>query len=114
MAEWLKAHAWKACLLERVTWVRLNQRFQWLTWIVLRDEILRRVTFQRKDFLHYFLPFVSGCFSRSSLNSFALLRISSSVISSTLPTRSLSFPMPSTFPARGPVKVIGGGNWETT
>src|SRR5437763_3862324 len=23
MAEWLKAHAWKACLLERVTWVRI-------------------------------------------------------------------------------------------
>jgi hypothetical protein len=23
MAEWLKAHAWKACLLERVTWVRV-------------------------------------------------------------------------------------------
>src|SRR5260221_12661712 len=23
MAEWLKAHAWNACLLERVTWVRI-------------------------------------------------------------------------------------------
>src|ERR1700738_2798642 len=23
MAEWLKAHAWKACLLERVTWARI-------------------------------------------------------------------------------------------
>ena len=23
MAEWLKAHAWKACLLEKVTWVRI-------------------------------------------------------------------------------------------
>src|ERR1700683_4924199 len=23
MAEWLKAHAWKACLLERVTWVQI-------------------------------------------------------------------------------------------
>ena len=26
MAEWLKAHAWKACLLERVTWVRILLR----------------------------------------------------------------------------------------
>jgi len=27
MAEWLKAHAWKACLLERVTWpcIRVNR-----------------------------------------------------------------------------------------
>src|SRR5260370_42678847 len=34
MAEWLKAHAWKACLLERVTWVRIPLSppyFQWLT-----------------------------------------------------------------------------------
>ncbi len=23
MAEWLKAHAWKACLRETVTWVRI-------------------------------------------------------------------------------------------
>src|SRR6202011_144146 len=23
MAEWLKAHAWKACLLERATWARI-------------------------------------------------------------------------------------------
>src|SRR5690348_8085771 len=34
MAEWLKAHAWKACLLERVTWVRIPlspPSFQWFT-----------------------------------------------------------------------------------
>src|SRR5580692_5903566 len=50
MAEWLKAHAWKACLLERVTWVRPNQWNQCLAWITLRPEILRRVNTQSKDF----------------------------------------------------------------
>jgi hypothetical protein len=36
MAEWLKAHAWNACVLARVPWVRIplsppkRQPFQWL------------------------------------------------------------------------------------
>jgi hypothetical protein len=50
MAEWLKAHAWKACLLERVTWVRPNHCYQDFARIALRGEILRRVTFFRKSF----------------------------------------------------------------
>jgi hypothetical protein len=50
MAEWLKAHAWKACLLERVTWVLSAQGYPLFTRIVLRAGILKRVHFPRQSF----------------------------------------------------------------
>ena len=37
MAEWLKAHAWKACLLERVTWVRIPLSPPYQTKLVTLD-----------------------------------------------------------------------------
>src|SRR3954451_5890651 len=43
MAEWLKAHAWKACLGETLTWVRipLSPPLSKFTVLIIRAESLR-------------------------------------------------------------------------
>jgi hypothetical protein len=49
VAEWLKAHAWKACIRETVSWVRIppsppriNYLTLWLVWFFGRCEFFRR------------------------------------------------------------------------
>src|SRR5271165_1976227 len=54
MAEWLKAHAWKACVLERVPRVRIPVsppfKINSLRESLTPSKILKRAPFQRKDF----------------------------------------------------------------
>src|SRR5712691_5933294 len=53
MAERLKAHAWKACLLERVTWVRIPLSppvFQWLNSPLSQETLLSVSRVAGKDY----------------------------------------------------------------
>src|SRR5690348_15555520 len=53
MAEWLKAHAWKACLLERVTWVRIPLSPPYFQ-LVADNEITPKSVGTRKSHLGHF------------------------------------------------------------
>ena len=55
MAEWFKAHAWKACLGETLSWVRipLSPPFKTIYKMVSRNLCDKKLAIHRKHLLKY-------------------------------------------------------------